>query len=889
MTQVAFNHVATVPDGNNMFLTGVTDMIVAETSQGPVLYTVARFGGGDLVAYRINANGSLTQIDTQTLPGGAQAGAINSLALVDDGAGGQDLLVTGVNNTGLYRVELSAAGGMSAPAPITGAAMPATLLDSTAVVVNGTTYIYSIDRGSDEIGIWSVNGNGSVSMVRDGGNGNAGAVGLTSLEQAAVGNTTYLVAASGVDNALIIYRLNNAGVAIEVDRISNEDEVGIGGASVVETVTVAGQVYAILGAAGSGTLSVAAIADNGTLTLTDHVMDTLHTRFAGVHDIATVTHGGRAYVAAAGSDDGITLYEMMPDGRLRHMGTVEDAVNTTLDAVSALSLTVVNGALHVAVSSASEAGLTVFSVDIGAMASPITGGANAQTLTGGAGDDLIDGGAGNDLLRGEGGDDVLIDGAGSDTLWGGAGADVFVLSGDGARDVINDFDITRDTLDLSDWPLLRYASQLTFSTRSDGITIRFGDEELVIRTANGQPLSAQDILALDLIGQSRFLPDWQLPYDDTPDPDPDPTPDPDPDPTPDPDPDPVPDPDPDPTPDPDPDPTPDPDPDPDPTPDPDPDPGSAPSQNLMGTNAADTLVGDTGNDTLTGLNQNDELSGMGGDDTLDGGAGDDVLRGNAGGDLITGGDGDDSIWGGTGFDTINGLAGDDSIWGGDGFDVAGGGDGNDLLVGNNGADLLYGDNGNDTLNGGLNADTLAGGNGNDVLSGSAGSDDLRGNAGNDQLDGNAGADILNGGHNNDTLNGGINHDTLIGGSGNDRLNGNNGADSLMGDGGNDTLAGNAGHDTLDGGGADDYLFGGIGADTFIFNSGDDEIADFQNNIDTLVLDRALWGGGGMSVNALSQFAEVVNGDLVLDFGGGNSLTLNGITSLNVLNGDLDFI
>ena len=111
----------------------------------------------------------------------------------------------------------------------------------------------------------------------------------------------------------------------------------------------------------------------------------------------------------------------------------------------------------------------------------------------------------------------------------------------------------------------------------------------------------------------------------------------------------------------------------------------------------------------------------------------------------------------------------------------------------------------------------------------------------------------------------------------------------MGDGGNDTLAGNAGHDTLDGGGADDYLFGGIGADTFIFNSGDDEIADFQNNIDTLVLDRALWGGGGMSVNALSQFAEVVNGNLVLDFGGGNSLTLNGITSLNVLNGDLDFI
>ena len=90
MAQAVFVHVATVPDGNNMFLTGITDMAVVETNNGPVLYTVARFGGGDLVAYRINGNGSLSQIDTQTLPGGAQAGAINSLPVVSDGAGGQE-------------------------------------------------------------------------------------------------------------------------------------------------------------------------------------------------------------------------------------------------------------------------------------------------------------------------------------------------------------------------------------------------------------------------------------------------------------------------------------------------------------------------------------------------------------------------------------------------------------------------------------------------------------------------------------------------------------------------------------------------------------------------------------------------------------------------------
>lgn len=879
MASAVFEHVMTVPNGSNMFLTGVSDMAVLQTAGGPVLYSVARFGGGDLVAYRIADNGRLNEIDTQILPGGAQAGAVNTLALTPDGAGGHDLLVTGVNNLGLYRVSLSDTGAMSAPVAVTGGAIPAAVLDSTSVQVNGQTYFYTIVRGSDEIGIWRANANGTVSTVRDGGAGDPGAVGFTGLTQVEIGGAPVLLAASGGDNALIAYRLNSAGVAVEVDRIGAADGIGIGGASVVASVTVGGHVYAILGAAGSGTLSVASVSDGGTLALTDHVMDTLGTRFGGVHVIETITHDGRSYVAAAGNDDGVSLFEMMPGGMLRHMGSVADAVSTTLDAVSALNLTVVNDHLHLTVSSASEPGLTVFRVDIGDMAALVAGGGSAETLTGGAAADLIDAGAGNDQVRGEAGDDVLVDGAGADTLWGGAGADLFVLAGDGDRDIIRDFDITEDRLDLSDWPLLRSASQLTFVSRSDGITIRFGEEELIIRTANGAPLTAEDILALDLVGQSRFLPDWTLPFDDTEEPDPAPAPAPAPSPNPSPDPGATPGPD----------PNPDPAPSPDPGPDPDPDPGPASSRTLTGTPAPDTLVGGTGNDTVTGLDQGDDLSGMGGNDILDGGNGADSLFGNAGSDVLTGGAGDDLLWGGTGFDTLNGTGGNDTLRGGDGFDVAGGGDGNDVLEGNNGADLFYGDNGDDTLTGGLNADTLSGGNGRDVLSGSAGADFLRGNAGDDLLNGNAGADSLTGGHNNDTLNGGINNDTLAGGTGNDRLNGNNGRDSLLGEGGNDTLAGNAGHDTLDGGGADDFLFGGIGADTFIYANGDDVIADFQNNIDTLVLDADLWGGGAMSVSGLSQFAQVVNGDLILEFGGGNSLTLTGVSSLNTLNGDLDFL
>lgn len=74
----------------------------------------------------------------------------------------------------------------------------------------------------------------------------------------------------------------------------------------------------------------------------------------------TVTDKGRAYLAVAGSDDGVTLLDIVLDGRFRHVGTVEDAVETMLDTVSALNLSLQGDALHLAVMSPGEAGLPPF-------------------------------------------------------------------------------------------------------------------------------------------------------------------------------------------------------------------------------------------------------------------------------------------------------------------------------------------------------------------------------------------------------------------------------------------------------------------------------------------------------------------------------------------------
>ncbi|CAN7492838.1 M10 family metallopeptidase C-terminal domain-containing protein [Pseudomonas sp. GL-B-26] len=91
----------------------------------------------------------------------------------------------------------------------------------------------------------------------------------------------------------------------------------------------------------------------------------------------------------------------------------------------------------------------------------VTGTSGSDSLLGSDSADTLLGLAGNDSLNGGAGDDRLDGGAGMDTLTGGAGADTFVFSnrldsyrnyntgGANLGDLITDFDITADKIDLS--------------------------------------------------------------------------------------------------------------------------------------------------------------------------------------------------------------------------------------------------------------------------------------------------------------------------------------------------------------------------------------------------------------------------------------------------------
>ena len=184
---------------------------------------------------------------------------------------------------------------------------------------------------------------------------------------------------------------------------------------------------------------------------------------------------------------------------------------------------------------------------------------------------------------------------------------------------------------------------------------------------------------------------------------------------------------------------------------------------------------------------------------------------------------------------------------------------------------------------------------------------VSGGEGNDSLLTSSGADTVEGGAGNDRIIGGGNFQSLRGGGGNDTITGYSGADPssssvrdiIVGDAGNDVLAGAGGDDTIDGGtgndlirgnAGDDILIGGTGFDTFIFGltSETDTILDFQDDIDTLRLEQAIWGGGLTAQEVVDTFAVDTSGDTVFDFGAGLVVVVENMADRQDMVDDLSF-
>ena len=293
-----------------------------------------------------------------------------------------------------------------------------------------------------------------------------------------------------------------------------------------------------------------------------------------------------------------------------------------------------------------------------------------------------------------------------------------------------------------------------------------------------------------------------------------------------------------------------------------------------------TVSGTAGDDLINGSYTGDTDGDVvdGNDAILTGDTGnDDLIYGYGGNDTISAGNGNDEAFGGTGNDIISGGAGNDTLYGGDG---------NDSITGDTGHDTLYGNDGSDVLNGGAGNDTLYGGNNNDTITMGAGNDVAYGESGDDTFivqDG-FGTDTITGGETGETIG-----DTLDLSATTTNLTLNltsaNGEAGSFTDGlGNGTTFSEI----------ETIILGG-GNDTIVLNntSGDYTIAQFE--APTANTDGTFTGTDTLNVTGLFDLntnpvnvhdvtvSDDGNGNAVLSFPGGESLTLIGISPIDADN------
>ena len=116
-----------------------------------------------------------------------------------------------------------------------------------------------------------------------------------------------------------------------------------------------------------------------------------------------------------------------------------------------------------------------------------------DSLSGGAGEDQLEGGGGNDTLEGGGGNDFLDGGLGDDTLEGGGGADIFAFAPDNGNDVISDFDILLDFLDVTALGITSF-SDLDIEDQGSNAQIDFGTGTVVLENIDAASIEAEQVI-----------------------------------------------------------------------------------------------------------------------------------------------------------------------------------------------------------------------------------------------------------------------------------------------------------------------------------------------------------------------------------------------------------
>ncbi|MEQ9037476.1 MAG: hypothetical protein RIE24_03895 [Silicimonas sp.] len=576
---------------------GLADLMVLDVGGRRVLYALSRTEA-TLVEIGVGPDGALSVANQLPLAGTFAAGSDPELGFVLDAGGNAFLALTGLPLTSGQLVSLAPDGTLGSQGAFSAAD---TLIAPVAVPFGTVQAIVSGRQGVGGLQLLTDNGSGFMSVASVVDTPSTYLADISASVSFDHGGASFLATTSAGEDGVNLTEVTPSDL-VHRDALGALDGLPINTPTDIGVVQRLNETLLVIGSSDTSSLSTVRVVGGG-MQVADHILDSTDTRFQGVSALDTLTYGDFAFVAAGGADGGVSLFTILPGGRLVHLDSVTDDAATTMYRVSSIQLVATGTRLDALVASAWEPGITRLGYDLSSLGAVLIAAPGGENLSGTSADDQIIGSNNNDNLVGLAGNDTISDGAGQDTMTGGLGADLFVLHPDRQPDEITDYDPTEDRLDLSAWDFLYDVSQIGVTPTTDGAVLTFGAETLVLRTSDGAPLSTGDLTNAAALNVDRppLVPVAQLLA------------------------------------------------------------GGPGADTLNGAAGNDTITGAGGDDVLTGQGGDDTLDGGIGNDLLDGGAGSDILTGEAGADTLVGGAGDDVLTGGIGDDVIYG---DEFDWSG---------------------------------------------------------------------------------------------------------------------------------------------------------------------------------------------------------------------------------
>ena len=562
-------------------LIGITDLAVAQTAGGTVLYSAGRAGGW-VTGFDAGTAAGDTRVRLEwQIP--EQFLQLETTDMVfRSGSDTGEVLLAGLNSDDMLAVQLSGAGTSFAGTRT---------YESAGRDLGDLSGITALGEGGDAFGALRAGGlvhaqfldTGQARVTQVNLPAELGSARVSALDSMVFAGASHALAAFGTQNTFALFSGTQGGALSLRGSVTADERLSFNQLSDAVLTQVDGVMYAVVAASGTGSLGVFSVnTDTSAMTAVDYVLDTRDTRFANASFIKDITYQGETYLVAAGSDQGLTLMTMLPGGTLRVLNSFEATADLPLNNITDIELAVTGDTLRIWASTMAAPYLSEFSVDLSSQGTRVVADARGETLSGAQNSDTLWGGDGADALQGGAGDDLLRDGAGEDVLSGGVGVDTFAFEADAARDTITDFERGVDRIDLGPVDL----ADVQVTVRSWGSELRYGEETIRVYSADGDPLRAEDFLTAfvtELSSVSLEAPPPSGPQ--------------------------------------------------------------VPPNTSSATTGNDLIYGTAENDVLDAMRGDDRVSGRGGDDAIFGRVGDDTLVGGDGADSLQGGDGNDVIYG----------------------------------------------------------------------------------------------------------------------------------------------------------------------------------------------------------------------------------------------------